>query len=225
MAQANAGKAFHGHVFFAHQQTAGKGQRGKKWVAAKGENIMMSIVLQPDCLLISQQFFLSAAMALGCYDLLNKCFTEEIFIKWPNDLYIRDRKAGGILIENVLSGDNWKYAIVGIGININQTKFEESLLNATSLKQATGESFDVIDMAKKLCDCIEKRYQELKLGNNDETICEYNEHLYKRDELVQLKKGKEVFETTIKKVSTRGKMITVDAEERGFDFGEVEWVV
>lgn len=224
-AQAHAGKAFHGHVFFAHEQTAGKGQRGKKWVAASGENIMMSVVLQPEKVSANEQFSLSASIALGCYDLLNNYLPEEIFIKWPNDLYINDRKAGGVLIENILSGNNWKYAVVGIGININQTKFDDGLLNPISLKQATGKAFEVIDLAKELCSCLEKKYHELELGKKVEMIAEYNQHLYKRNELVRLKKGNEIFETTIKEVTPEGKLITFDKEERSFDFGEVVWVL
>ena len=223
MAEAHAGKAFHGNVFFAHEQTAGKGQRGKKWFAAPGANIMMSIVLQPERVPINELFLLSACMALGCYDLLNNFLPEEIFIKWPNDLYINDRKAGGILIENILSGNNWKYAIVGIGMNINQTKFDKNLPNPVSLKQAVEKTFEVIDLAKELCNCIEKRYSKLEFEKNNKMIGEYNQHLFKRNEVVRLKKGNEFFGTVIKEVSQQGKLITVGDEERSWDFGEVEW--
>ncbi|HXB44541.1 MAG TPA: biotin--[acetyl-CoA-carboxylase] ligase [Puia sp.] len=224
MAQAHAGKAFHGNVFFAHEQTQGKGQRGKKWVAAPGENIMMSVVLVPEKLPINEQFLLSASIALSCYDLLNKYLPGEISIKWPNDLYIGDRKAGGILIDNILSGNNWKYAIVGIGININQTQFEEFLINPASLRQATGKTFDVTDLARELCSCIEKRNAQLQLEKMDEIIAEYNQHLYKRTKQVQLKKGDKVFKTTIVEVTAKGKLITVDKKQRSFDFGEVVWL-
>ncbi len=223
MAQVHAGKAFHGNVYFAHEQTAGKGQRGKKWIAAAGENLMMSIVLEPKKLSVNEQFALSVCIALGCYDLLNKYLPDEIFIKWPNDLYFRDRKAGGILIENIISGENWKYAIAGIGMNINQTKFDKRLPNPVSLKQARGKNFDVIDLAKQFCSTIEKKYHYLELGKTHEMMVEYNQHLYKLNKAVRLKKGNEIIETLIKEVSPQGKLITVDTEQRVFDFGEVEW--
>ncbi len=223
MAKVHDGKAFHGNVFFAHEQTAGKGQRGKNWIANTSENIMMSIVLQPERLFINEQFLLSACIALACYDLLNIYLPEEIFIKWPNDLYVGDRKAGGILIENIISGETWKYAIVGIGININQTEFDESLINPISLKRSTGKSFDVIDLAKELCAFIERRYNKLFVGKTDEMIAEYNLHLYKRNEVVRLKKENQIFETMIKEVTPQGKLVTFDEEERSFGFGEVEW--
>ena len=224
MALAHDGKSFHGNVFFAHEQTAGKGQRGKKWIANAGDNIMMSIVLQPEKLSINEQFLLSVCVALGCYDLLNIHLPKEIFIKWPNDLYIRDRKTGGILIENIISGEKWKYAIVGIGININQIGFDENLPNPTSLKQATDKNFDAIALAKQLCNCVDKRYSRLLAGSYEDMIAEYNSHLYKQNELVRLKKDDQVFETIIKEVSQQGKLITVDEEERSLEFGEVEWL-
>jgi BirA family biotin operon repressor/biotin-[acetyl-CoA-carboxylase] ligase len=223
MAQVHDGKAFHGNVFFAYEQTAGKGQRGKQWMAHAGANIMMSIVLQPEPLFITEQFMLSTCITLGCYDLLNIYSPGKIFIKWPNDLYIGDRKAGGILIENIISGTSWKYAIAGIGININQTEFDKNLPNPVSLTQATGKTFDVIGLAKELCVFVDKRYQELGLVKTDEMMVEYNQHLYKRNKLVRLKRENEIFETIVKEVTAQGRLITIDDEKRSFDFGEVEW--
>lgn len=91
--------AAQGTAVFAHEQTKGKGQRGKTWISEKGANIMLSVVLEPSFLQLHQQFYLSAAMALAGYDFLKKYVPENIFIKWPNDLYWNDKKAGGILIE------------------------------------------------------------------------------------------------------------------------------
>jgi BirA family transcriptional regulator, biotin operon repressor / biotin---[acetyl-CoA-carboxylase] ligase len=221
MAQVHAGLAFPGTAFFTYEQFAGKGQRGKAWETKAGENILMSVVLQPAKLTISEQFLLSTCIALSCFDLLNKYLPGEIFIKWPNDIYIRDRKTGGILIENHISGENWKYAIVGTGININQLTFDEKLPNPTSLKQATWKNFDVVALAKELCMHMEKRCNST---SKTRFIEEYNSHLYKRNEKVKLKNGDASFLTTIKQVTSKGKLITVDEKERSFDFGEVEWV-
>jgi BirA family transcriptional regulator, biotin operon repressor / biotin---[acetyl-CoA-carboxylase] ligase len=129
MAKVHAGLASHGTVFFAHEQSAGKGQRGKTWITEAGANIIMSIVLQPDLLEIKHQFALSACIAVCLHDFFQKYSGNDCRIKWPNDLYWRDRKTGGILIENVILGTAWKYAIVGIGININQVAFPQYLTN------------------------------------------------------------------------------------------------
>ena len=119
---------------FSMEQTQGRGRRGKDWESNKGANIMLSIPIQMQWLPISQQFQLSAAVALSCHDLFSKYLFSKVFIKWPNDIFINDSKAGGILIENVIKGTLWQWSVIGIGLNINQEKFEKFNLKATSLK-------------------------------------------------------------------------------------------
>ena len=123
MAQAHAGLAIHGSAWFAKEQTAGKGQRGKQWESRRGENIAISIVFMPTGLRPDQLFMLSVAVSLGCYDFFTAAAGNKTSVKWPNDIFWGDRKAGGILIENIIQGNTWKYAVIGIGININQIEF------------------------------------------------------------------------------------------------------
>ena len=223
IAKVRAGLSFHGNVFFAHEQFAGKGQFGRKWNAISGQNILITIVLQP-FLASTQQFALSACIAHACVDFLNDQ-AQDFFIKWPNDLYWRDRKAGGILIENILQGDNWKFAIVGIGININQTEFPEFLPNPVSLKQITGKTFSAVDLAKELCKKIDEKYNELQSKGFDSLLKEYNQRLFKKDQKVKLRKENIIFETTIIEVTSHGQLHTKDSIDRYFNFGEVEWVM
>jgi BirA family biotin operon repressor/biotin-[acetyl-CoA-carboxylase] ligase len=223
MGKINAGTAKHGMVWFATEQTAGKGQRGRNWTSEKGKNIALSLVLAPEQLKVTSQFQLSAAVALVCFEFLNGYAGEGVKIKWPNDLFWRDRKAGGILIENRIQGKDWKWAVVGIGLNINQTVFDKNLKNAVSLKQITGKTFDVIKLAKELHALI---MEKLALPLSPRKILQhYNTHLYKINELVSLKSAGAKFETVIKEVSAEGRLVTVDAIVREFDFGEVEWVL
>src|SRR5258708_3284634 len=134
MARAAAGDAAHGTLFFAYEQWAGKGQRGRTWTSIPGENIILSAVLEPVALPASQAFLLSACVALACHDLFSQyAGPEQPLIKWPNDLYWRDRKAGGILIENSFKGNQWTLAIAGMGININQVVFPATARNPVSL--------------------------------------------------------------------------------------------
>src|ERR1700741_610993 len=104
MQKVHAGLASHGNGYFALEQTAGKGQRGKSWTAAHGENIILSVTVETLPVKGLEPFHLSVATALAAKDLLEKYAGNEVGIKWPNDIYWRDRKAGGILIENVLRG-------------------------------------------------------------------------------------------------------------------------
>lgn len=222
MQQVHDGLAKHGQAWFAAEQTAGKGQRGKSWAGEKGKNIAMSLVLEPGQLKIANQFHLSAAIALTAFDLLKIYAGGEVKIKWPNDLYWRDRKAGGILIENKFHGKAWTWAVVGIGININQTVFDKDLVNPVSLKQITGKTFDVTSLAKELYSLLMKNLATA--AKPDEILKAYNEHLYKINQLVTLRRAGIKFDTVVKEVSAQGKLVTVDAIEREFDFGEVEWV-
>jgi BirA family biotin operon repressor/biotin-[acetyl-CoA-carboxylase] ligase len=226
MAKVHAGLASPGTVFFAHEQLAGKGQRGRTWTSAPGENITMSIVLKPVFLQPMQQFMLSACVALACHDFLGNYISEELSIKWPNDLYWRDRKAGGILIESVFKGADWLFAIAGIGININQVRFPEGISRAVSLKQITSKAFDVPALAKELCHFLEIRYTELETKGFEGILAGYNRVLFRRNQSVRLKKGNTIFETTIREVSLQGQLQTLDSSgTRNFDFGEVEWVM
>ena len=163
MAKVHAGLAKHGNVWLALEQTAGKGQRGRTWESAPGENVVFTAVLEPGFLPLDSQVLLSYAVALACYDLFSRYAGEETKLKKPNDLYWRDRKAGGILIENVIRTGRWTHAVVGIGININQTSFSPDLPNPVSLKQITGKTFDPMQLSRELCECLERRYEQLKM--------------------------------------------------------------
>lgn len=224
MGQAHAGLARHGAVYIAEVQSAGKGQRHKQWVANPGENITLSVVLQPGGPNVARPFLLSTAVALACFDFFNDFTNGDISIKWPNDIYWRDRKAGGILIENVYRSNNWQFAIAGIGLNINQTSFSPELPNPVSLKQITGRHHHRIALAKELCSRLQNRFEQF-LETNTRLLDEYNGKLYRLGEKVKLKKDNAVFETEITGTSVSGQLLTKDAMERQFDFGEVEWVM
>lgn len=234
----------HGQAYFAHEQVAGKGQRGRVWSAEKDANIILSVILNPHPLQLSQQFQFSAAVALAVHDFFSNYAGEDTKIKWPNDLYWQDRKAGGILIESVISGSapvkkaelagnemqkkaasQWQWAVVGMGININQTSFPADLKNPVSLKQITGKNYDVVAMAKELCVCLYTRFAELTEKGFNSIYNNYNSRLYKKEETVRLKKDNRVFEAIIKNVSPAGQLVVQHSMEEAFSFGDIEWVI
>ena len=225
MQQLQKGITQHGVAYFAHTQYAGKGQRGKKWQATAGENVILSVVLNTSYLQVSKQFGLSMAMAMAAYDLFASYTPKNSFIKWPNDLYWCDRKAGGILIENVIRGKDWQWSIAGIGININQTIFDSDALNAVSLRQITGKTRDPVKLAKELCNHLERRYNQLINQGIKNLLAEYNSVLYKRDKLVKLKKTNVLFEATIKEVNEFGQLLVEAGTKQTYNAGEIEWIV
>ncbi len=215
------GLADSGTAIFAAQQTHGKGQMGKKWQANKGENITLSIIANISTVHLQNQFGLVAMAALGCYDFFNRYAIDATAIKWSNDLYWNDKKAGGILIET-LQHHQQRFAIIGIGININQPIFDPNLPNPVSLKQITGKHFDVVALAQELCVCIDKWYNVLLQGDHHLLLETYNQHLYKKDNIVTLKKGNIKFNCTIKAVAANGELQVENGLQDSFQFGEVE---
>ncbi len=223
MEQVHAGLASHGQAWFAKEQWGGKGQRGKIWQSTVGENVIMSIALRPNKAFNGKPYLLSATVAAICQQLIMEYTANEITIKWPNDIYWSDRKAAGILIENIFKGNSWEWAIVGIGINVNQTVFDFVGVNPTSLKLITNMVLDPVEIAKKLHN---KLLNALEVVQEERFYLKYlNEYLYKKNENVQLKKDNAVFETKIIAVNEYGQLLTKDTMERVFNVGEVEWVI
>jgi BirA family biotin operon repressor/biotin-[acetyl-CoA-carboxylase] ligase len=226
MEQVNIGTITSGTTWFAMEQTAGKGQRGKQWLSPPGENIMLTIALQPGMLPLSRQFMLSVTVALAASDFFSKHAGDESGIKWSNDIYWRDRKAGGILIENVLRGNTWQYAIVGIGLNINQTHFPEHLPNPVSLRQITGKEWDTIALARELCVCLQNRINTLHPSNYDSLLSTYKSRLFRLNQPGLYRMNGEYFEAVIRDVLPDGRLsLEKDGILLELNFGELEFVV
>ena len=227
MAKLHAGMVDDGTCFQAIEQTQGKGQRGKRWHSNPGENITISTAFSikraGGANISTFPFLLSAAAALGCYDFIKDYAPGSIFIKWPNDIYLNDRKAAGILIENVLKGGMIEWSVVGTGVNVNERNFIERGLNAISLSEATSARHDVVKLGKHLHKCILGRFSMLSHVSASDLMDEYNSKLYKKGEEVILKKGNVNFKARIEKVSANGELVTTGAMERTFKVGEIEF--
>jgi BirA family biotin operon repressor/biotin-[acetyl-CoA-carboxylase] ligase len=217
--------AAHGSAFFAKSQFAGKGQRNKTWISENGSNIILSVVIDPSFLLISQQFALSVMTSLAVFDFFSAYAGEETKIKWPNDLFWRDRKTGGILIDNHIQGTKWQYSVIGIGININQTQFSPIIQQAASLKQITGKDYDPVDLAKELCHYLDSRFEALKAGQFSQQLSEYNLHLYKKGETVRFKKDNIAFSASVESVNQTGELVLKNGLQDRFKFGEIVWII
>ena len=112
-----------GTVIMADEQYAGRGQNNNKWLSQRGKNLTFSIYLVPHFLAAHQQFKLNQAITLGITDSLTKLLGNSCKIKWPNDIYFKEDKIGGVLIENTVRGNKISESVIGIGLNVNQTVF------------------------------------------------------------------------------------------------------
>jgi BirA family biotin operon repressor/biotin-[acetyl-CoA-carboxylase] ligase len=176
MEQIKAGKAISGSCYNTPFQTHGKGQHGRVWESEKGQNLLCSYVLELKSLNPAKnwgpedQKGLSAAVAIGAKAFFGVNAGDETLIKLPNDIYWRDRKAGGILIENSLRGSEWTWAVIGIGFNINQTSFSPDAPNPVSLRQITGRQWEIARLQTELSKALTKSIHDWILVGEEATL-------------------------------------------------------
>jgi BirA family transcriptional regulator, biotin operon repressor / biotin---[acetyl-CoA-carboxylase] ligase len=155
-------KPTEGTVISADFQSAGKGQIGRNWHSSPGQNLLQSLILYPHWLAVRDQFALSQAMALGVADAVSDFSTEVALVKWPNDIYLANRKVAGILIQNGISGTRLQWSVVGIGLNVNEVDFPSALPLAGSLCQHLGAPLERAAVQAALFQRLEQRYLQLK---------------------------------------------------------------
>ncbi len=153
-----------GMVVCADNQTAGRGQYGSRWHSAPGENLLVSVLFYPQWLRVADQWLLSEAMALAVRQAVAEATQLPVHIKWPNDVYVGGRKVAGLLLQCGLNGASLRYAVVGIGLNVNQRLFPPEVPNATSLALVCGRLFDRSAVLKQLLVCVEQSYLQLRQG-------------------------------------------------------------
>jgi len=169
-----------GIVFVAGSQVGGRGQGASTWESEANCNLTFSVVLYPEFVEISRQFILSKAISLGLTDFLRP-LVPEVTIKWPNDIYIAKKKVAGILIENSIRRSIFSSCIIGIGLNMNQLLFLSDAPNPVSVRQVTGEVYDLKASLAALCHCLDARYGQLREGKFSQLDAEYAQMLYQRE--------------------------------------------
>ncbi|MET7254173.1 biotin--[acetyl-CoA-carboxylase] ligase [Dyadobacter fermentans] len=221
----HAGLFEEGTVVITDNQVKGRGQRGTVWNANAGENLTFSIILKPAFLRIQDQFLISQITALGIRAYLGS-YVPDTRVKWPNDIYMNNQKAVGVLIENSLQGARYAHSIVGIGVNINQSQFENSY--ATSLGRETGSSFVLTEEFHKLLKCLDAYYVRLRSGNQHDAIrAEYLRHLYGYQQNVKFLYKGNITSGWVTNVTELGKLrvkLVTEPEELEFGLKEIEWV-
>lgn len=207
-------------------QMSGRGQRGNSWESAPGKNLLFSFVLFPKFLEARRQFLISQIVSLAIKEELDT-YTEDISIKWPNDIYCKDNKICGMLIENDLMGRNISQSIAGIGININQEAFYSSAPNPVSLLQITGMEYDRFNILRNIMLRIQTYYEQLRQRDTESIACRYGEALFRKEGLHRYKDANGEFMARIVRVEPEGTLILEDESlrERGYMFKEVEYLL
>ncbi len=212
-----------GTVVITSEQTAGKGQRGSSWEAQPGQNLTFSLIYKPGFLSISHQFYLNVISSLAVRDTVAEFLHSDVKVKWPNDIYLTDKKIAGILIQNSLKKNNFSTSVIGIGLNVNQTAFSDK--KAISMANYSGKSQSLEKVLNFLLEKIEQYYLMLRENRKEELFTLYNNHLYRLNENHVYKTDSGSFEGIITGVDENGRLLIKTAEEvRIFNFKEVAFV-
>lgn len=225
-------------VVTADYQKAGKGQGSHTWESASGRNLLFSLMVHPVWLNPKRQFLLSEAWALSLKEVLSE-YVDGIAIKWPNDIYWRDKKISGTLIETRLSGGALRDVVIGTGINVNQTQFLSDAPNPVSLLQARGTNADVghegrllgeIDRTELLAKVLLRfsaYYQQLCSGDENTIQCCYRQSLYRKVGFYAYEDANGMFEAEFVSVAPSGTLTlrTPCGELRRYEQREVRFLI
>lgn len=215
-----------GSIVIAKSQTQGRGQGNNSWESNPGENLTFSIVLTPKDIHASLQFYISKIVSLAVADFI-LLHTDRVSIKWPNDIYVADKKIAGILIENSIEGIYIKQSIAGIGININQAKFCSNAPNPVSLAQLTKKQYPLKSLLTILQNLIETRYAQLTDRNFSGIDADYLQKLYRLNQKSSFSADGKIFEGTIIRVEPTGELVIADTGKKIHKFWhkEVEFIL
>lgn len=219
-------KPIDGSVIITDMQTRGKGQGQNQWLTEHHKNLTFSIIYDTSFLEAKDQFFLSAAIAVGIRNAIFDVTREDgIAIKWPNDIILKHKKLGGILIENSVFGNHLKHSIIGIGINVNQQQFEDLPL-ATSLFNQGFSDISPEGLLAIICSRIEHQFLQLKAGKFNSILKDYNQHLFQRNSVVAfLKDGLEIKGKIVEVTASGELVVKVNDQLEQFNFGEIKWLI
>tara|TARA_R100000353_G_scaffold176130_2_gene149702 strand:+ start:3836 stop:4567 length:732 start_codon:yes stop_codon:yes gene_type:complete len=213
-------------VVVTQNQLSGRGQMGNSWVSRQGQSLTFSMFKLCKGLPADRQFDISMAVSIAIARVISQLNTPKVSVKWPNDIMSAKKKIGGILIENVLEGSTIKYAIIGIGLNINNEAFHH-LPQAASLKMVTGNTFNVEEVFQKIITEVFKTLEDLSISNRENLKQEYLQNLFQIDKIsvFETPNGKR-FNGIVKGVSPIGELL-VSAEDESlhkFQLKEVKLI-
>ena len=208
-------------VVWTDYQTAGRGCGANTWESERGQNLLFSVVLSPRGIAASRQFLISMAVSVAIRSVVADVVGRGVSIKWPNDIYVADRKLCGILIENQLSGSLIRRSIVGVGLNVNQQRFLSDAPNPVSLSQLTGRTYD----REPILTSIVMRF--LHQLTDPQTPARYREHLYRKGLTASYRDGQGEFLARLADVADDGRLLLVDTagRPRTYAFKEVQFIV
>lgn len=215
-------------VAVAEYQTAGRGQAGNSWESERGKNLLFSILTSPQNIAVTDQYVLSMAGALALKAALDR-YTDHITLKWPNDIYWRDRKISGTLIETTVKGKTLARCVYGIGLNVNQHEFRSNAPNPVSLYNIIGVETPLEEVLDNVLQHFSEYYRRAEEGDCAGICAEYNAALFRREGVHPYEDCAtgERFEARISRVAPNGCLHLTDAngQERTYWMKEVRFIL
>jgi BirA family transcriptional regulator, biotin operon repressor / biotin---[acetyl-CoA-carboxylase] ligase len=208
-------------------QSAGRGQIGRFWYSSEGENLLISYILYPKPIKAIEQFILNIISGLAVRDVV-RMYCDNVKIKWPNDIYVDDKKIAGILVQNVLRGPDIKATVMGIGLNVNEQHFPSVIPNPVSIGQITSKSHDLTEIRQLLSSKLEFYYMKMKYGHHEWLKENYINTMYRINETANFKTdGETIISGKIRGINEQGKLL-IQAENEdvlAFGFREIGYVI
>ena len=207
-------------VAVADYQTAGKGCGTNSWESERGKNLTFSMLIHPTDIPASQQFRITEVVSVALCEVLEQ-YIGDVSIKWPNDIYMGDKKICGVLIENRLQGNVIVDSIIGIGLNVNQTEFVSDAPNPVSLRQLLGREIDREALLHDFLETLET------VSSSETTYSAYRNKLFRLGKQAVFSDETGRFEGTIQDVETDGRLLIKDlaGQARRYAFKEVQFVI
>ena len=211
-----------GTIIRAGYQSEGRGQPGNRWESEPGRNLLFTIILYPEMIRPDKQFLISMALSLGICDFLRP-EAGPCHIKWPNDIYVKDHKIAGILIENSITGDSITSSVAGIGLNVNQALFYGVGEKPVSMTMLTKKSYDLVNCQLQIAEKLDRRYKQLLAGEFHEITAEYIASLYRYMQWYAFKDETGIFTGRIVSVTGHGLLVIENkaGKTRQYGFREV----
>lgn len=209
---------------YTYNQTAGRGQIGRYWYNGSDKNLAISWRIPLQEFRAQDQFLINIAFTLAVFDFISLYISSGITIKWPNDIYVHDKKIAGLLIQNSIRSDKISSSILGVGVNVNEADFPSELPNPISLHQLTKQSYNLAGLALNLSKSVLKRLEELNAEQGQHRDY-YLDKLLRRDTLAKYQIGEEILEGIIRGITPSGKLkLEVGNQLKELNFREIKYL-
>ena len=220
-------EAVNGLIVITNEQTAGRGQQGNTWLSTANLNLTFSAIFFPSTYFITDSFYLNIVSSLAVAKTMEEFIpsNKQVSVKWPNDVYIGNKKVSGILIENTLRADKINSVVMGIGINVNQPEFEYT--TATSMLHESDRAFSLQEVLDRLCEHIETLYLKLNAGLKHELLNLYQSKLYALNTLHAYQDEDGDFMGYMRGVEENGTLLMEkeSGTKREYQFKEVRFII